>query len=125
MGRRVAGCVYKCVSQTLFLDERINHQQSLPRHRSADVCGGRIDLTCPSQGLQRHSETVTLRLAPDLFHSLSVRPSFCSLPAHSSVNYTLKCFGKPHLVFGAVPAAVKKHYLITMFVDTRPAQEEQ
>lgn len=33
--RHVTGCVYKCVSQTLFLDEHINSRPSLPRHRLA------------------------------------------------------------------------------------------
>lgn len=33
--RHVTGCVYKCVSQTLFLDEHTNSRPSLPRHRHA------------------------------------------------------------------------------------------
>lgn len=33
--RHVTGCVYKRVSQTLFLDGHINSRPSLPRHRHA------------------------------------------------------------------------------------------
>lgn len=118
--RHVTGCVYKCVSQSLFLDEHINSRPSLPRHRhAAHSCLWQshpshllfLKLSQVYVNVSRHMSSfpcLSLTLPSSLFQSL-----FLSLSSLScSVSQVFFKTYQPHLVVNTDPMAKQQQQQI-------------